>query len=1241
MFRISLFVCLVSVGSLLQAQPAITSLDASVTFGSTSLGPAITSGTALANNDFILYINGSFNPNNFSKVTWANTVTGVTQDLSFSSEGTILTTGTTQIVVAVPQSLYITTVSAPQAVNITVTEQASTIIQTSNAATFTLNPPLARPTSPLMPAGTVGVPYSGSLFTGGTGPYTVVLSSSTDGPPPNGLPLSNSQTLSGTPTQPFFGDFSILATDAWGNQLTVFEVIEIVQTPTISLVTPNSVSAGTSATAITVTGTNFVLPTFLDVGANYSGSTIVLLLPGSLGSIALPTTVVNANTAQAVIPAAYLTSAAVYGVTVVQPSNAASNSLPFAVLAPAISQVSPSPITARTTPTLVTITGSSFLAGSTILVNGSAAATTFNNAGSLSTSGVFATPNTTVTFQVANPAGSVSNIVSVSVVAPPSITSVTPNPFSGGLLTVSGLNFSNTMTVLFNGTPIPTTFGSATRLTASVPSSLFNGSGTSALIAVQTVDGYVTPATSIILTPLRITTASLPNATGLQPYSATLTATGGSPAYSWSVSGLPAGLTYNSSTGAISGTPTAFGSFPLLISVTDGSETTVNARITLTVSAPAPPPQVTSGTLPPGFVNVSYNASIPASGGNGSLTFGQGGGNLPPGLNLDSNGVLRGLPTTAGTYRFTVVVTDADGLTGSGDFTLVIQPQPLSIITSSPLPNVVVGGLVTVKFTAFGGVPPYSFTSTNLPPGTSLATDGTLSGTATTVGTFPFSVTVSDKGGSTPSTKSFSLTVTPGALTVQGTFVDGQVGVAYSASVSASGGTQPYTLSVTGLPDGVTFAGGNVAGTPTTAGKYTITATVTDAKGGTASQTFTVNIAAPGPAITTASLPNGTVNVAYSASLAASGGTGALTWSVSGLPGGVTATSGGAISGTPTAAGSFSVSATVTDSKGVKASKTFSITISAAVLSITTTTLDNATAGIAYAASVAATGGVTPYTFSASGLPAGLTMSSSGAISGTTVAAGPATVTVTVKDGSGTTASQNLTLTVVLPPTPALTVTGLPPTSTPATQSTVQIGLGASYPVAVTVNLTLTFAADNGPDDPTVQFATGGRTAQLTIPAGTTAALNTIGLQTGTVAGTATITARLRAGTQDITPTPAPTFTVRINSVAPVATTVTAASTSTGFTVTVTGYATARRVTQAIFVFTAAAGANLQTTTVTIPVDTVFAAWYASAGAAAFGSQFIYTQPFTVSGGAASVASVTVTLVNGDGSSTPVTAAVK
>ncbi len=644
-------------------------------------------------------------------------------------------------------------------------------------------------------------------------------------------------------------------------------------------------------------------------------------------------------------------------------------------------------------------------------------------------------------------------------------------------------------------------------------------------------------------------------------------------------------------------------------------------------------------------MNVSYNYAFTSTGGNGNVNFGLGTGAVPPGLVLDSSGVLKGLPTTAGSYTFSVVVTDADGFNTSASFTVLIKPQPLSITTPAPLASVAAGSPLSIKFAALGGVPPYTFSVTGtLPPGTTLAADGTLSGTPTTPGTYNFSVAVNDSVQSQPGSRNFSLTVNTSALTATATLGNGQVGVAYTGQIGATGGTPPYTFAVSGLPDGLSFANGSVSGTPTTAGQSTVSVTVTDSAKATATQSFPITIAAAGLTVTTGSLPDGTVNVAYSASLAASGGSGKYSWTVSGLPGGLSATPAGAISGTPTTAGTFSVSATVTDTgvltAVVTASKSFTIRIAVAPLSITTGSLANPTAGTAYSASVAATGGVPPYTFSASGLPAGLSISSGGAISGTTTASGPASVSVTVKDSAGTTTSQTFQLTVALPPAPVRNLTGLPTTSTPATQSTLTIGIGTAFPVDVTVILTLTFAADSGPDDPTVQFSTGGRTAQLTIPAGSTTASTTIGVQIGTVAGTATITAHLLAGTTDITPSPAPIRTIRVNSVPPVITSVTATSTSSGFTVTVIGFATSRSMTQAVFTFTPATGVNLQTTSVTVPAASLFSTWYASSASVPFGSQFSFIQPFTVSGGTAAVASVSVVLTNADGSSAPVSGTV-
>jgi hypothetical protein len=96
--------------------------------------------------------------------------------------------------------------------------------------------------------------------------------------------------------------------------------------------------------------------------------------------------------------------------------------------------------------------------------------------------------------------------------------------------------------------------------------------------------------------------------------------------------------------------------------------------------------------------------------------------------------------------------------------------------------------------------------------------------------------------------------------------------------------------------------------------------------------------------------------------------------------------------------------------------------------------------------------------------------------------------------------------------------------------------------------------------------------------------------------------------------------------------------TSTGFTITITGYVTSREMTQAVFQLTPTPGANLQTTSLTVTLDALFATYFGSAAAAPFGGQFTFTQPFTVNGNLQGVGSVTVTLTNRVGTSAPGTA---
>ena len=96
--------------------------------------------------------------------------------------------------------------------------------------------------------------------------------------------------------------------------------------------------------------------------------------------------------------------------------------------------------------------------------------------------------------------------------------------------------------------------------------------------------------------------------------------------------------------------------------------------------------------------------------------------------------------------------------------------------------------------------------------------------------------------------------------------------------------------------------------------------------------------------------------------------------------------------------------------------------------------------------------------------------------------------------------------------------------------------------------------------------------------------------------------------------------------------------TASGFDVAITGFATPREVTQAVFRFTAASGANLQTTELTVPLTDGAQRWYQSDASRPFGSQFTLTQQFNVTGDTSSITAVSVTLNNAQGASAASTA---
>lgn len=287
--------------------------------------------------------------------------------------------------------------------------------------------------------------------------------------------------------------------------------------------------------------------------------------------------------------------------------------------------------------------------------------------------------------------------------------------------------------------------------------------------------------------PITLSPATLP--TGGQPalpYSATILATGGTAPYTFEVTDgtLPDGLTL-SLAGLLSGTPTTSGTSVFTITATDANGCKGFRVYTIRINpAACPTLTILPDLLPNTVLGTSYSQPITASGSTpDAYTYTVTAGSLPPGLALTSTTPpatktvnLAGIPTTAGSYSFTITATDGAGCQVSQAYTILVNPAACPTVTVSPLtlPNPVLGVFYAPQtISATGGTSPYvySVSAGSLPPGLTLSPltanpTANISGTPTASGVFSFTITAIDVNGC-PGTQDYRMTIagaTPTAI---------------------------------------------------------------------------------------------------------------------------------------------------------------------------------------------------------------------------------------------------------------------------------------------------------------------------------------------------------------------------------------------------------------------------------------------------------------------------------------------
>ncbi|MEX2261450.1 MAG: putative Ig domain-containing protein [Bryobacteraceae bacterium] len=904
-------------------------------------------------------------------------------------------------------------------------------------------PPLVISTSSL-PSGVAGTAYSQPVAaTGGSGPHTWSISA---GSLPPGLTLSASGSISGNPSAAGTWPFTIQVSDSVGTVVTAPLTLAIVQPVSIANASlPNwtqghpfaqtlsasggagpytwSLDSGTLPPGLALTGANLIGPPSLPGEFGFT-----VRASDSVGSFATRLFTLTIN------PAPSITTA----------------SLPDWTVGSAYSSALVS--TGGTPPLIWSLDSGSLPPGLSL------------GAGVV-TGGNPALGSGTFTVRLTDNAGAAATRSYTITINPAPVVGTTSLPGA-----VVGTPYSHTLAA--NGGTLPLTWsltnGALPEALTLSPEGVIGGTASAAAAASITVE--VTDAASISatqeltlnvlapapppppppqpptgggggsgggggggggggaggLTQFGITTPSpLPPAAVGSPYSQAIARIGGTAPFLFEVSGgaLPSGLTL-SAAGLVFGSPRVSGTHSFTIQITDREDLSTSKGFTLVITGPLLAIENAS-PLPAAHPGADYSQTLRAA-GKGPYRWSVIAGALPAGLTLTPEGVLSGKPSATGIFNFTLQVLDSLEAKATKELRIVVALPPS--ITNAELSSAARAVAYNETLRATGGLTPYvwSLGGGSLPLGLALQPAGQIAGSPLAGGSFPIVVKVDDAGGGS-ATAAFTLIVNDNLAILTASVPEAAPATTYATTLAAIGGSAPYSWSVAGgaLPAGIALnSSGVLSGTITAGGNFPFIAKVTEAGGAFATRALILTAPAP-PAISSGTLPVGIAETAYSAQLAASGGTVPYEWSLDSgfLPAGLSLTAAGLIAGTPDVPGLFQFTAGVKDSKGGRAIAPLTLDVRAAPLSISSfSPTAVGVAGLPYLFTFRGAGGVPPYSWSIeSGLPEGVSLGAvTGELAGTPKSAGDFTFTVVLRDHAATTVSKSFEWKVLPPGTPVL-----------------------------------------------------------------------------------------------------------------------------------------------------------------------------------------------------------------------------